>query len=535
MTAILFLISFLTRLIFLYHGFPSITHDEADYFINSYLLAKSGTDILGNRLFLTSGILNATSAIPVYIGSIIFLFLGKSIIISRLPFALLNSFTPVVFYLILKKLTNNKTFSAIGFIVFNFSPWFSYLSAQSAFDSPISLLFYLLAFYVLLTNIKPIKKYLLFLALSFLSFNSYMGIKTSFPFLIFTALLTESIYFKKKIYFRQIAKKIAVSLMVFAVFFMMVEIAPGSWQFQSRLKEKLLPLNSKILSGRVLTERSITNQQSVVKNLIANKLTAFSSLFFEQYIDAFNPYFVFVKGDQHVIYGTNYIGLFYLFDLFFLVAGFYFADEVLKSKKSIVVPFFLIFVFAAIPLGLTIDTPNISIRGYPLIIAYVFFISVGVFQIGRIIFKTERKTLLAIVAIYLVSFIFFFTLFQVIIKNASADQWHIMEKVLSAKLHNLAAKDPNQKIIVYVNEPKETLLLYLFYEENDAGVIRKSLSNDNYSVGNLEFSSHCPQAKIKNTFQILHSQRCPVNTKVFTPEVLVPPVNNLSPAYFLLK
>ena len=100
MTLVLFLISFLTRLLFLYFGHPSITHDEADYFLNSYLLTKTGTDIINQKFFLTSGILYATSAIPVYLGSLIFHFFEKSVIVARFPFALLNSFTPVLFYLI---------------------------------------------------------------------------------------------------------------------------------------------------------------------------------------------------------------------------------------------------------------------------------------------------------------------------------------------------------------------------------------------------------------------------------------------------
>ncbi len=52
MTLVLFLISFLTRLLFLYFGHPSITHDESDYFLNSYLLTKTGTDILNQKIFL---------------------------------------------------------------------------------------------------------------------------------------------------------------------------------------------------------------------------------------------------------------------------------------------------------------------------------------------------------------------------------------------------------------------------------------------------------------------------------------------------
>lgn len=534
MNLILLLISLITRLIFLYFGHSSITHDEADYFINSYLFSRTGADIWGHQFFLTSGILNATSAIPVYLGSLVFHFLQKSVIVARLPFALLNSLTPLVFYLLVKKLTNNKIFSLIAFTVFNFSPWFSYLSAQSAFDSPISLLFYLLAFYVLLSDSRPVYKYLLFLFFSFLSFNSYMGIKISFPFLIFIALLTERIYLKKKINFANIGLGLLLSLVIFITLFTTTNISPGSSQFQSRLKEKLLPFNTKIISNRVVSERSVTNDQSFLKSLIFNKGTVLGSLFLERYIQAFNPYFLFVKGDQHVIYGTNYFGLFYLFDLFLLIAGFYFVSTVFKSK-TVALPFFLIFIAAAFPIGLMIDTPNISIRGYPLILSFIFFIAVGIYQILKLWLKRDKKIILANSIVYFFSFVFFFIIFQTVIKNASADQWHITEKKLSQALATLKEGNRNKDIVVYVNGPRETLLLYLFYQESSPSQIKKSLLSKNYSIGNLSFSAVCPQEKIDNTIQIIHSQRCPINTDVFTPSVFVSPVNNVSSAYYLLK
>ncbi len=527
MITALLLVSFLTRLLFLYFGHPSITHDEADYFLNSYLLAKTGGDIFNQRFFLTSGILNATSAVPVYLGSFIFHFFEKSVITARFTFALLNSLTPVLFFLILRRLTKNNVFALIGFTVFNFSPWFSYLSSMSAFDSPISLMFYLASLYILLTEIKPLYKNILFFSFCFLSFNSYMGIKTSFPFLIFVALLTQTIYRNKKVTIKNLFKNLLVSSSLSLTLFLLIYSLPGSQYFQGRLREKLLPLNVKMLTDKVLYERSITPNQTLLKNLMFNKVTAFSSLFLERYIQGFNPYFIFVKGDQHVIYGTSYIGLFYVFDLIFLIAGFYFASKVFSKNRFIVLPFFLLFLAAAIPIGLMVDIPNISIRGYPLIIPYVFFISIGVFYL------VKRFSFSFI--IYFMAFIFFFSLFQIAIKNASAGQWHLTEKNLTYKLKSLIEKDRTKKIIVYVNEPRETLLLYLFYQENNPQEIRKAILSKNYSIGNLNFSSVCPQEKINGSLQIINSERCPINTEVFEPIQFVKPENNLSSSYFLLN
>jgi hypothetical protein len=85
-TIILFLISFFSRLVFLFYSMPSITHDEADYFLNGWFLAKTGSDVWNNKLFLTSGILTATGGIPIYLNSLFFRFLDLNILNSRLPY-----------------------------------------------------------------------------------------------------------------------------------------------------------------------------------------------------------------------------------------------------------------------------------------------------------------------------------------------------------------------------------------------------------------------------------------------------------------
>lgn len=153
----LYFTSLLTRLIFLFYGMPSITHDEADFFLNSYYLIKTGTDVFNNRLFLTSGHLAITGSIPVYIGSIFFLFFEKNIYLSRLPYAIISSFIPLFFYLLIKKLfKNNNNLALLNFFVLNFSPWFLHLSSQAAIEQITSLFFLISGFYFYLSNKKII-------------------------------------------------------------------------------------------------------------------------------------------------------------------------------------------------------------------------------------------------------------------------------------------------------------------------------------------------------------------------------------------
>jgi len=530
---ILFLISFLTRFVFLYFGYPSVTHDEADYFINSYLLAKTGSDIYNQKFFLTSGILNATSSIPVYLGSLVYLFFEKSVISGRLPYAI-EFFNSSFIYLILVKLTRSKVFSLIGFTVLNFSPWFSFLSSLSAIDAPTALVLFLMGFYVLLTDIKPFIKYSLFLGFSFLSFNSYMGIKTIFLFMVFIAFMSKRIYEKEKLFFKQILKDFLISAVIFLIFFLISLNTPSSKFFKSRLTDKIFLLNPSLIAKNVDSLRELSKGPKIVRYLLFNKLTVTSSMFLERYMQVFNPYLLFYKGDSHPIYGTYYYGLFYLFDFVFLILGLIFFTNLFKKNWLITIPFFLLLILTPVAIGITIDGATISLRGYPMILGYAFFISCGIYYIYFHLLRNRRITFPIIVLIYLLSFAHFFSTFTTTIRYTSADQWHINEKILADKINEIKTR-LNKKIIVYVNGPRETLLLYLFYKNKNPEEIKKILSKNKLNYENIYFSAECPQKKINNIIQIIHSERCPINEKVFTSKPLFLPETSLSSKYLLLE
>lgn len=530
----LFLVSLLTRFIFLYFGFPSITNDEADYFINSYLLAKTGSDIYSQKFFLTSGILNATSSVPVYLGSLVYHFFDKSVFFGRLPYAIMNSLIPVLFYLILLKLTKNKVFSFIGFTVLNFSPWFSFLSSQSAIDAPTALVFFLLAFYILLTNIKTKIKNSLFIIFSFLSFNSYMGMKTVFLFMVFTALLSKRVFNNERLNLIKILKDLCVSTMIFLLFFLISLKTPSSDFFKSRLKEKVLFLNTAAISKSVDSLRENSKGAKFIRYFLFNKVTVTTNLFLEKYIQTFNPYLLFYKGDSHPIYGTNYYGLFYLLDSIFLVIGLIFFLKLFKNNWLIAIPFIFLLLFSPIAVGIMIDGATISLRAYPMILGYVFFISCGIYYLFFNVLKINKIIAPIVFLIYLIFFLHFFSTYMTTVRYTSADQWHMNEKILMDKITEIKTKT-NKKIIVYVNGPRETLLLYLFYKSNDPNSIKKTLSENRLNDNNVYFSADCPQEKITSTIQIIHSERCPINEKIFASRPLFLPESSFSSKYLLLE
>lgn len=534
----LFLVSLLTRGVFLFFGHPSITNDEADYYMNGYLLAKTGSDIFGNKFFLTSGILFSTSAVPIYIVGLFLTFFNKSIVVGRLPFALLNSFIPVLFYLLIKKLTRNTKLSLIGFFVLNFSPWFSYLSSQSAIDAPFSLLFFLIAAIIILEKrIGHRLKTLLFLFFLFLSFNSYMGMKTIFFPLVVTLLIAKDFYYHKKINVHTVLLNGIAAFFLFLSFTLLLVVLPNGPYFTSRMKDEILLFNAEPIKNEVIKHIYFAEGPLILKRLLFNKASIALTLYFERYLTAFNPLLLFFKGDPHPLYGTNLFGLFYLFDFFFLLIGIFSLKNFLRGQTTKAVYFFLaLFFIFPLPIAFSKNDPTLALRGFGLLFPYSFFIAIGLYAFFNRYIRKRWMIMPIIVFLYFFSFVYFFVRFQTEIKFGSGEQWHYSEKILADKIEILAKKEIQKRIIIYVNEPRESLLLYYFYKERNPFKIKAGLLNrKEYTIHNVSFVSACPSEKIENTIQIVKEFRCNLNLEKLHPAEFISSRNKSGPSYYILE
>lgn len=277
----LFIISFLTRLFFLIWGHPSLTHDEADFFYNGYLISKTNSDVFGNKVFFTTGILSAAPNVPNYLSSLGWSILqNKDVVFARLPFAILNSFTPVIFASIIYALSSKIVFSIIAFSIFNFSPWFLNISVTAGFDSPLGLLFILLSILNLIT-LRGALRLILFFLFNFLAFNSYMGFRIISPF-----IMAFQIYFfilsnkrrKKGEMALNIVKSFSLAVLLFIIFLIPVQILPNTSHFQSRAFNDIIFTNKDIV-GNEIWYANYTTSSELVGRVFANKIFTPTALF----------------------------------------------------------------------------------------------------------------------------------------------------------------------------------------------------------------------------------------------------------------
>ncbi|MEK7079352.1 MAG: hypothetical protein AAB929_04755, partial [Patescibacteria group bacterium] len=293
---ILLFISLLTRSVYLFWGMPSLTNDEADLYTTSYVTAKTASDQYNNSVFLTSGFLTTKPSIPIYFGTIPWLFTSqKSIFLARLPFALLNSITPLLFFLIIYVLTKNRSLSLISFSIFNFSPWFSYLSA-TGYEAYMGLFFLLLSQLILLTKLSRYKKYFFYAVATFLAFNSYMGLKPIFPFVSFIFLSVAAFHFNKRLRLVDIIKTSIISIALFIIFLSLNYVVPNTDLIKKEYTSMSSYFSKQETEGRVWFDRLTTQAPSPLKTVISNKVTIRLKDQLAKYMTTFNLAIFFQKG-----------------------------------------------------------------------------------------------------------------------------------------------------------------------------------------------------------------------------------------------
>lgn len=453
----LFALSLAVRLYFLFFGFNTITNDEADYYLTSYLFAKTGTDQFGHTIFFSSGFLNAISSVPVYIGALFWKLLPiKSVLFARLPFAILNSFTPVLLFTFVYFFSNSVLFSLLAFGIMNFSPWFSHLSATAAFDSPLSLLFFLAA----ANSFCYIKKsrwlkYGLFTIFNFLAFNSYMGFKTIFPLLLFLFLLLYFFVEKNTLSKKQVLLSFFLSGFLFISFFLISLKGSGGDLFSSRASKTIVFLDKNLLDNQIWYA-NLTTDNRVVRKLFNNKVVAPTQLFLSKYASAFNPA-LFFFAEPHVIYGLRILGLFFVTDILFFIIGLFLGFHSLSKRMKLLV-LGLLFI-SPIPVALQVEGLTVALRGIFLLPAFSLIIASGYFILIKQI--KNRAFYFILIFLFLFNFIPFLALYQSRIKIISAESWGGSQKILAQDLYLYK----NKNIHVYVNEGKSFLMLYNMYND----------------------------------------------------------------------
>ena len=327
---------------------PGLYMDEASIGVNSYSILTTGQDEHGVKLPLYFQAFGEYK-LPVYIyltSASMFLF-GKNEFAVRFPSAFLGSLTPLIFYFLVKELTKKEKLSLLSTFLFAFNPWFLHF-AGPAFEATLGLFFFVMASLLALYYLRYNRLSFLILSLSsfVLTVYTYQSFRIITPLTLFLILWQT---FKPR--------KNWLPLFLIFIFFLPIVYSLTNSE-----------LNTRFFQTTAFSQNQI--------------MTPF--IFLNNYLSYFSFDFLFNKGDGIGRHQIPNLGLFFKWQVPFLLVGFYCLFKTIKLFSSKIILFFLL--LFPIPAALTIPSPH-TLRSLPMVIPYTILITLGI----RAFFHKSKK------------------------------------------------------------------------------------------------------------------------------------------------
>jgi len=472
---LIILLSLGLRLIWLDKIPNGISGDELDYVLNAKTVFLTGKDISGQwspaSLFLFRYPLGEfpKAELPYFL---MIPFVGPmklSLLIVRLPFALLSTLIVLLIYLITKALLR-KDVAIIAAFIAAINPWFIYIG-RTAYEATPATLFYLFAIYILLVG----KGWKILFALPFLclGFYSYIATKLILLPLAFVVSFYAYWFVNKKRFLRQYL--LICFLCVLLLIFFVLSLKNQS---TSRMTEILTPNASEII--KQVDEARRASIKTPLTNLFENKITVFAKIVINKFLNIFSSNYLFVYGDKFFSLWSH--GLFYYLDIIFLFLGF--VILFVRQRKTFLFLSVLIFIGALPQVFHRVTTDNMATH-----ISLVFPFLTILIALGIWYFNQFKNNVLLIVGLYLVFLLNFLHIY--FFQHPLRGYFDFSVRLLCRYI--FLNQDAHRSIFILTRGPNDSFKKYLFYTDGytreTVFQIKKVFQEGKTELGKVKFVS----------------------------------------------
>jgi len=459
--------------------------DEFDYVLNAKYVYHTGRNIYNNWSpwslktvpnEVPKGELTYWVSFP-FVGPF-----GLSLFTARIGFALISIATVFILYGISFTLFGPWVGMVTGFLA-AINPWSIYFG-RTAFDVPVSVMFYLLSLLCLLRLRGP--KLLLTLIPLFLAFYNYIGTKLLFiPFIIVSTIGIWWMVRKKK------DTKWYLLVMVGA-FLLFVQFIIGlrSTSASLRMDQIFTPFYKDIASD-VNLQRRLTLASPLV-TIFVNKPMVYLKELCIKFFGAFNPLILFTNGEGLSTLSLWQHGLFYPIDALFLLVG----SSLLLTYSPLLMLWFAILVgISTIPSVFStvgVSYVHRSAFMYPIMI---ILMSYGIVETVRTYFSSYKKSAIVLITlIYIVLTTNFVYIYFFRFPYYNSESFGLSQRLYSR--YTALASTSNIPVIHFTESPELYFRNYIFYRDliqaNTAEALRNQFIRSDYSWENTRFIKKCP-------------------------------------------
>ena len=376
------LLLFLTRFFRLDTAPKGIHIDEASFFINTISIVETGKDEdnLPYPLWFSS-VIDSKPAIYSYIQLPFIRFFGISVLNFRLPAAILGTFSLLLFFVLLRKMTTSAI-ATTATILLAISPWHIMIS-RVTHEVILSFVFAgiaVLSYIKLIQTRQQLKQvfcwFLLFIVSCILGMYTYHSLKVFLPALFIGWSILEHSRF------RFFSKQKTFIVRHFFLVTSVILVAIGITFFIPQSLERFnsigfLHEQAPQLIAEEQVRRGTGASPLWMLRMFYNKVVTQSMAVFQTYTQHFSLDFWFFSGGHPKRYAVPFHGLFYLVELALLPIGIFIG---LHQKKLRSASMYLIWWWLVAPITSALTSQEVpsNIRSFQMIVPMIFFISVAI-------------------------------------------------------------------------------------------------------------------------------------------------------------
>jgi len=466
---------------------PSLDWDETAEGYNAYSLLKTGKDEYGKRLPLSFRSFDDYKP-PLYIYMTVpsVAIFGLNDFAVRFPSALLGTLAILTSYLMVLELFGNRKIALLSALFLAISPWHLQFS-RVGFETNSTIFWATLGTWAFLKGIKSNgTRTVLWLTLSSVAFglNLFMYHTSR----VFTPLFAPVLIFLFKDKLLNVKKYLllpsAVAITFSAILIPIIFSIQGQLRYQgTTVFSDVSPLYK--ASAKIEVDRQ--EGMLALGKILHNRRLVYVPIILSNYLSHLDPTFLFFTADipRHHAPG---IGLLYLWDLPFILAGIYFLikNKYETKSKAIIFTWFLL---APVAASVTWGVPQ-ALRSEMYLPTYQIFAAIGVYTLYSYI---KPKKVFAIVAglTLFINFTYYLHQYYVHMPIEYSKDWLYGRK--EAALASNQLKDNYSRVIVStkLEQPHEFWLYYLKYDPqkylSEGGTVSGGFLEDRNRFGKFYF------------------------------------------------
>lgn len=444
---------------------PGINRDEASIGYTAYSLLKTAKDEYGRFLPLSFQSFGDWK-LPMYMYTTVpfVQIFGLSEIAVRLPSALSGIATLALTFFLVRLLLRNSAVAFLTIFLLAVSPWHLHLSRVES-ESNMAVMLTVAAVFLFFKSLKGKRWFIIPSAIFFaLTYFTYAGNH------IFTTVLLIGLIF----IYRFDIPRTRFSAVAGLLFFSLFSIVAYHTLFGAD-RTKLSGIGifgdpSVIYAQIELPRNKYNNPQSIPARLFHNRVVFAATRFWQNYINAFSPQFLFIKGGTNKAHNIEGFGNMYLIEAPFLFLGLIYLIRLKKSKEKLLILFW--FFIAPIAASITKDAPH-SNRMFAIFPMLPAVTAMGIYWVVNDLIKKRHKipAVFLIAVLFFVNMVVYFNRYYVSFPRNEAASWGFSYKMLSDILITSSYADK----FVIMGRPQYSPYIYLlFYQHYDPLIYQKT-------------------------------------------------------------